>query len=64
MLVKNEVSGVRRQDELMKSSIEARGHVFKTVGDAFCAAFPTVPDDISAARGLIPELWSTRARTT
>jgi predicted ATPase/class 3 adenylate cyclase len=31
-----------RHDALMRRTIEAHGgHVFKTVGDAFCAAFPT-----------------------
>ena len=25
------------------------GYVFKTVGDAFCAAFPTAPDALEAA---------------
>ncbi|MEO6913993.1 MAG: adenylate/guanylate cyclase domain-containing protein, partial [Candidatus Baltobacteraceae bacterium] len=42
---------VRRHDELMNASIAAaRGTVFKTVGDAFCAAFATVPEAITAAR--------------
>jgi class 3 adenylate cyclase len=31
-----------RHDEILRSSVEARGgYVFKTVGDAFCAAFDT-----------------------
>ncbi len=39
-----------RHDELLKSAIEARGgYVFKTVGDAFHAAFPTAPAALSAA---------------
>ena len=34
-----------RQDALLRECIEQNGgYVFKTVGDAFCAAFPTAPD--------------------
>ena len=41
---------VARHDELMRSAIERHeGHVFKTVGDAFCAAFRTAPDALEAA---------------
>ena len=33
-----------RHDELLRWAIEQRGgYVFKTVGDAFCCAFPTTP---------------------
>ncbi len=33
-------SAIRRHDELMRTTIVAQGgHVFKTIGDAFCAAF-------------------------
>jgi len=33
-------AAVRRHDALMRAAIsEQRGHVFKTIGDAFCAAF-------------------------
>ena len=43
-------SAVARHDELMRQCIAARGgHVFKTVGDAFCVAFPTAPQALSAA---------------
>jgi len=39
-----------RHDELLRQAIEAKGgHVFKTVGDAFCAAFPTAPGALEAA---------------
>ncbi len=46
--------GMRRalacHDELLRYAIEQHhGHVFKTVGDAFCAAFPTAPDALAAA---------------
>jgi predicted ATPase/class 3 adenylate cyclase len=41
---------VRRHDELMRGAIERNGgYVFKTIGDAFCAAFATVPEAIAAA---------------
>ena len=39
-----------RHDALMRAALEARGaYVFKTVGDAFCAAFATAADAIAAA---------------
>jgi class 3 adenylate cyclase len=39
-----------RHDALMRQVIEAHGgHVFKTIGDAFCAAFATAPDALAAA---------------
>jgi hypothetical protein len=39
-----------RHDELLRSAVEGYGgHVFKTVGDAFCAVFPTAPDALQAA---------------
>jgi predicted ATPase/class 3 adenylate cyclase len=39
-----------RHDEILRTAIEAHdGHVFKTVGDAFHAAFPTAPKALSAA---------------
>src|ERR1700733_8576334 len=54
---------LRRHDELLRTAIEAhRGHVFKTVGDAFCAAFARASDAIAAAadaqRVLAAEDWS------
>jgi predicted ATPase/class 3 adenylate cyclase len=42
---------LRRHDELMRSTIQsAGGFVFKTVGDAFCAAFALATDAVEAAR--------------
>src|SRR5262249_38180638 len=38
-----------RHDALLRAAIEAsHGAVFKTVGDAFCAAFTTAPDALAA----------------
>jgi predicted ATPase/class 3 adenylate cyclase len=43
-------AALARHDELLRWAIEERGgYVFKTVGDAFCAAFPTAPDALKAA---------------
>jgi predicted ATPase/class 3 adenylate cyclase len=47
-----------RHDEILRSTIEGHGgYVFKTVGDAFCCAFPTATDALEAAleaqRGLL-----------
>ena len=39
-----------RHDDLLRGCIEdCQGHVFKTVGDAFCAAFPTADTAMEAA---------------
>ena len=39
-----------RHDVLVRDAIEAHsGYVFKTMGDAFCAAFATAPDALAAA---------------
>ena len=51
-----------RHDEILRSTIEEHGgHVFKTVGDAFCCAFPTAPEALEAAlgaqRALLEETW-------
>jgi predicted ATPase/class 3 adenylate cyclase len=51
-----------RHDEILTSTIEDHGgHVFKTVGDAFCCAFPTAPEALEAAlgsqRALLEEGW-------
>ncbi len=41
---------VRRHDELMRAAIEHNGgYVFKTIGDAYCAAFTTVTEAATAA---------------
>src|SRR5215211_5247743 len=43
-------AALARHDELLKSSIEDHGgYVFKTVGDAFCCAFPTASDALEAS---------------
>ena len=43
-------TALARHDEVLHSAIEAHGgHVFKTVGDAFCAAFPTAPEALESA---------------
>ncbi len=52
-----------RHDEILQGAIEDHGgFVFKTVGDAFCAAFATAPDGLEAAleaqRALLTEEWS------
>lgn len=56
-----------RHDRLVRGAIEAQGgHVFKTIGDAFCAAFSepraAVLAAIAAQRGLRKELPELRAR--
>jgi predicted ATPase/class 3 adenylate cyclase len=55
-------SALARHDEILRSAIEERdGHVFKTVGDAFCAAFSSAPEALGAAlaaqRALRAEPW-------
>jgi class 3 adenylate cyclase len=55
-------AALARHDELLRSAIEERGgYVFKTVGDAFCAAFSTGHDALEAAlvvqRELFGEEW-------
>jgi class 3 adenylate cyclase len=55
-------SALSRHDEIVRSAIEERdGHVFKTLGDAFCAAFSSAPEAlgaaISAQRALHEEGW-------
>src|SRR5947209_15563866 len=52
-----------RHDAILRQAIEANsGYVFKTVGDAFCAAFPTALDALSATlaahRALQAEKWN------
>jgi class 3 adenylate cyclase len=54
---------LRRHDELLRAAIESQGgHVFKTVGDAFCAAFSRASDAVAAAvdaqRALVAQDWS------
>jgi predicted ATPase/class 3 adenylate cyclase len=51
-----------RHDEILRSTIEEHsGHVFKTVGDAFCATFITAPEALEVAlgaqRAILEERW-------
>src|SRR5215208_6985721 len=55
-------AALARHDEILRWAIEERGgYVFKTVGDAFCAVFATVPDALEAAleiqRRLLSSEW-------
>jgi class 3 adenylate cyclase len=57
-------TALQRHDQILRSAIEgASGYVFKTVGDAFCAAFWTPRAAISAVltaqRELASETWPT-----
>jgi class 3 adenylate cyclase len=56
-------AALARHDDILRTSIEANsGYVFKTMGDAFCAAFPTAHDGLNAVlsihRSLAAETWS------
>jgi class 3 adenylate cyclase len=51
-----------RHDALLRDAIAANnGYVFKTIGDAFCAAFASAADALNAAaiaqQGLANEVW-------
>ena len=55
-------SALAHHDAHLRRAIEAHhGHVFKTVGDGFCAAFAAAPDALAAAleaqRALEAERW-------
>jgi predicted ATPase len=55
-------AAVERHDAILRHAIEEnRGYVFKTVGDAFCAAFPTALDGLQASldaqRAMQGEEW-------
>jgi class 3 adenylate cyclase len=53
-------ASLARHDQILADAIDANeGHVFKTVGDAFCAAFPTAPDALEAALEAQHRLLST-----
>src|SRR5215831_7369366 len=59
-------AALERHDALLRESILAHGgHVFKTAGDAFCAAFATAPGAMEAAlaaqRALRAERWPEQA---
>jgi hypothetical protein len=48
-----------RHDGLLRAAIETHGgHVFKTMGDAFCAAFAHAPDAVDAALAIQQSLRS------
>jgi predicted ATPase/class 3 adenylate cyclase len=56
---------LRRHDEMLRRAIgQAGGFVFKTVGDAFCAAFATpqaaLQAVLAAQQALAAERWATR----
>jgi predicted ATPase/class 3 adenylate cyclase len=56
-------AAVRKHEEIIRAAVEAReGYVFKSMGDALCAAFYNVADAITAAldaqRALLKEDWS------
>src|SRR5258708_27490145 len=43
-------SAVARHDALVREAIQSHsGHVFKTIGDAFCSVFQSAPDALVAA---------------
>ena len=51
-----------RHDAILRTAIESHGgHVFKTLGDEFCAVFSAAPDALAAAldaqRNLLNEPW-------
>jgi predicted ATPase/class 3 adenylate cyclase len=55
-------AALKRHDALLRNAIESRGgRVFKTIGDAFCAAFASAHDALAAAlagqRTLNTETW-------
>jgi predicted ATPase/class 3 adenylate cyclase len=57
-------AALRRHDQIMRQTIEqARGYVFKTVGDSFCAAFAAAPSAVEAVlaaqRAINAEAWPT-----
>jgi predicted ATPase/class 3 adenylate cyclase len=46
-------TAVRRHDAIVRDALEGHGgHVFKTTGDAFCAAFSNAADAVAAALAL------------
>src|SRR5437773_4998314 len=56
-------AAIARHDALLREAIETNGgYVFKTVGDAFCAAFLTAPEALQAAieaqRALTAAIWN------
>src|ERR1700716_480978 len=54
-------TALERHDALLRQCIESHGgHIFKTVGDAFCAAFATAPSGGGSTRQSAPEWRYTR----
>jgi predicted ATPase/class 3 adenylate cyclase len=56
---------LRRHDEILRAAVEeAGGFVFKTVGDAFCAAFSTpqaaLDAVLDAQQAIVTQRWPTR----
>ena len=52
-----------RHEQILREAVTAHhGHVFKTMGDAFCVAFPTAPEALKAAvaaqSALAAESWT------
>ncbi len=55
-------STLARHDEIVRTTVASHGgHVFKMVGDAYCAAFASAPEALGAAlaaqRALFAEPW-------
>jgi class 3 adenylate cyclase/TolB-like protein len=59
-------AALARHDALVRHGVEARGgHIFKTAGDAFCAAFPTpwhaLETALAVQQALRTEAWPAQA---
>src|SRR5438105_10026712 len=53
-----------RHDALLRAAIESHGgHIFKTIGDAFCAAFATAPEALDAALAIQQNLLHAQPST-
>src|SRR5215210_5321786 len=57
-------AALARHDALLREAIESHsGYIFKTIGDAFYAAFPTASDALNAAlagqRAMHAAYWGT-----
>ena len=60
-------AALARHDEILKSTVSAHGgRVFKMIGDACCAAFPSAPQALQAAlaaqKAIFSEPWDERSR--
>jgi predicted ATPase/class 3 adenylate cyclase len=57
-------AALARHDEILRNAVESQGgYVFKTVGDAFCVAFPAAPDALEASLEAQRALLSGRRET-